>query len=77
LFELLLRHPGWKLYVGMLAQRKQELSDAILAPEMGRDAQVVTTGLKGEMRGILFAENQVALIIAGLRTVFAPEAEEE
>lgn len=76
LFEILIRHPGWKLLMEMAAGRKQELADQILAPEEDEFALIRNVGLKGEMRGILFLETTLGRTIAGLKAQFGDEQEE-
>jgi hypothetical protein len=75
LLKLLVRHPGWKIYLDLVTTHKQELADVLLAPARSVDEMVFLEGKKGEMRGILYAESALASTIAGLQQLVATDEE--
>jgi len=66
LFKVLIRHPGWVLYVELLNARKQMFSDQLLAPAGSVDGAVAQEYIKGALFGLVLATDLPQLTVIGM-----------
>lgn len=77
LLEILVKHPGWEVYLGILRAKLQMFSEQILAPAGSQDGLVVQEYVKGTMCGLIIARDIAAVTIAGKDQLKQPVGEEE
>jgi hypothetical protein len=72
LFGLLVKHPGWTVYVELLEAMIQGKADEVLAPAGGVDRMVGLEYVKGAMSGLIMARDIVAVTIAAKDQIREP-----
>lgn len=75
-FEGLVKHPGWELYVGLLNSRLQAMGEAILEPAGTVDGAVALEYVKGTMRGVILARDTPQLIIQAMKAATPASGDE-
>lgn len=68
LFENLVEHGGWKLYIELLNQKLEEMGATLLSQKLESVDDLVKLGaIKGPMYGLTLARDIVPLTIASMR----------
>ena len=76
LLRMLIKHPGWKVYIELLSAQMQIRSDLILGPAGSVDAMVALEWQKGALAGLVIAGDLPSVTIAAADELRKTEEDE-
>jgi hypothetical protein len=67
LFQILVNHPAWKVYIELLGTLIQQTADEVIAPAGSIDRAVALEYVKGALSGLIRARDLPSSIIATMK----------